>query len=96
MYSREVNMSFPELLSFPFTGVFWILSEIQEIVNRELYDEQTIIRKLLEVQQAYELGEVDEATYSAAWAEYRQRLELLSQEKASDLFADSSDVQTKE
>ncbi len=75
MAERELNLSLQDILTFPVSGFVWLLSEIGAMAERELFDDETVARKLIELQQAYELGEMDEETYRTAWEAYTGRLE---------------------
>ena len=75
MADRQIELSLQDILTFPVTGFVWLLSEIRDMAERELVDDQTLAQHLMELQQAYESGEIDDAEYEAAWETYAARLD---------------------
>jgi hypothetical protein len=47
----------------PVDGVLWIVGTIANHAERELYDEGNIRKELAELEQRFELGEMDEAAF---------------------------------
>ncbi len=50
----------------PIRGTVWIAERIYEQAEAEFYDERTIRAQLMEIQEAREAGEIDEATAAEA------------------------------
>ncbi len=65
-------------LSLPAGGFMFLLEQIRDIVNEELYDPATVRHHLLELQMRYEMGEVEEEQYQAEWTALTERLTELS------------------
>jgi hypothetical protein len=59
-----------DLLTFPVTGpvkgLMWVAEKITEQTEKELYSEDTVRRKLLELEMRFDLGEISEEDYTAA------------------------------
>lgn len=74
----EPKLSFADLLFFPVTlptrGFLFLLNAIKEHAERELFDEATLRRKLLELELLNEMGEVAEQDYRQTRAEIIERL----------------------
>jgi len=58
----------------PVRGTIWIAERIAEEVDRELDEEPAVRRALDDLQTAYELGEVDDATFERREDELLRRL----------------------
>lgn len=67
----------------PLRGTIWIAERLAEYAERELGDEATVRRLLVEADLAREAGELSEAEYEAVEDELLERLELL-REVSSD------------
>jgi hypothetical protein len=56
-----------DLLTFPFMGpvkgVVWIAEKITEQADKELYSEEAVRGKLVELELRYDLGEISEEEY---------------------------------
>lgn len=61
----------------PLRGTIWIAERLAEYAERELGDEATVRRLLVEADLAREAGELSEAEYEAVEDELLERLELL-------------------
>lgn len=61
----------------PLRGTIWIAERLAEYAERELGDEATVRRLLVEAELAFEAGELSEAEYEAVEDELAERLELL-------------------
>ena len=66
-----------DLLLAPISGFKFILSQIQQMADRELNDESLIKEQLLELQMRLELEEVSEAEYTEQEAELFARLRAI-------------------
>jgi hypothetical protein len=51
------------LLFAPVTGIAWIAEQIQERVDTELDDRENLSKRLLALQMAFDLGEIEEAAF---------------------------------
>ena len=60
----------------PVRGVAWVAEKVAEEAERELYDEQRILRELAELESAKEDGLISEETFNRGVDELLQRLEL--------------------
>ncbi|MDP2859768.1 MAG: gas vesicle protein GvpG [Bacillota bacterium] len=72
------------LLLFPLTGpvrsMIFVLEQLRELVDKELYDPKTLERHLMEVRVLYELGEIAEEDYLRAEKTLTERLAEIRQE----------------
>jgi len=68
-----------DLLMMPVSGFTFILSQIQNIADRELNDESVIKTQLLELQMRLELEEISEEDYKVQEAELFARLRVIKQ-----------------
>jgi Gas vesicle protein G len=60
----------------PLRGTIWLAEKLAEVAERELDDEATVRRLLVEAEIAFELGELTEAEYELVEDELLERLEL--------------------
>ena len=72
-----------DLLLAPLHGLVWLGKAVGEIVDRELFDEEPIKEKLLELQfkREYELETMSEAEYQARETALLERLDALRSAK---------------
>ena len=68
----------------PLRGTIWLAEQLAEIADRELNDESTVVRLLLEAEMALESGQISQAEYEEIEDELLTRLELL---RATDVEA---------
>jgi hypothetical protein len=61
----------------PLRGTIWIAERLAEYAERELGDEATVRRLLVEAEMALESGELSEAEYEVVEEELLERLELI-------------------
>jgi hypothetical protein len=66
----------------PLRGTIWLAEQLSEIAERELNDESTVVRLLLEAEMALEAGQISVTEYEEIEDELLARLELL---RADDL-----------
>ena len=59
----------------PVRGVGWIADQLAEQAELELYDEQRIMRELMQIEMAHDAGEIDEEQLSAGVDALLERLE---------------------
>jgi hypothetical protein len=60
----------------PLRGTIWIAEKLAEVAERELDDEATVRRLLVEAEIAFESGELTEGEYELVEDELLERLEL--------------------
>ncbi len=60
----------------PVRGVAWVAEKVAEEAERELYDEQRILRELGDLEAAKDEGLISEETFNRGADELLQRLEL--------------------
>jgi hypothetical protein len=72
---------FLDLLAWPVTlpikGTVWIANKVAEQAEKELYSEDAVRGKLLELELRYDLGEIDEDEYVAAEEALLERLRTI-------------------
>lgn len=61
----------------PLRGTIWLAERLAEYAERELGDEATVRRLLVEAELALEAGELSETEYEAVEDELLERLELI-------------------
>lgn len=88
MKDAEIEMSPWSLVLWPVTlpmgGFRFLLEQIRDVVNEELYDPDTVRRHLLELQMRYEMGEVEEEQYQVEWSVLTERLtEIVNAQKSA-------------
>ena len=52
-----------QLLFAPITGITWIAEQIQERADAELDDKENLQKRLLTLQLAFDMGEIEEAEF---------------------------------
>jgi hypothetical protein len=60
----------------PVRGVAWVAEKVAEEAERELYDENRIMRELGELEAAFGLGEISEDRFNASVDELLERLQV--------------------
>lgn len=70
-----------DLLLAPVKGFKFILTQIQQMAERELNDDSTLKEELLELQMRLELEEISEEDYAAREAEIFARLRAIRARK---------------
>lgn len=53
------------LLFTPITGIAWIAEQIQERADAELDDKENLHKRLLALQLAFDMGEIEEEAFEA-------------------------------
>jgi len=66
----------------PLRGTIWIAEKLTEVAERELDDEATVRRLLVEAEIAFESGELTESEYELVEDELLERLEVARQKGA--------------
>jgi hypothetical protein len=65
-------LAWPVML--PFKGTLWVANKVAEQAEKELYNEDAVRGKLLELELSYDLGEIDEDEYLAIEEALMERL----------------------
>jgi len=77
-----------DLLTFPLMGpikgVTWIAEKIVETADKELYSEEAIRGKLLELELHYELGEISEEKYLELEEDLLKMLRVAREHQATE------------
>jgi Gas vesicle protein G len=60
----------------PVRGVVWVADRIADQVDREMYGEEAIRRRLLELQLMHDVGEIDDETFEQEEDELLEALEV--------------------
>ncbi len=60
----------------PLRGTVWLAERLAEVAERELDDEATVRRLLVEAEMAFDSGELSEEEYEQVEDELLERLEL--------------------
>jgi hypothetical protein len=74
----ESNLSLFDLLLLPITGpakgLLFVLEQIRDTVDRELYNPEVLEQQLMEARMLYELGEMEVGDYERLEAQIVSRL----------------------
>ena len=70
-----------DLLLAPLKSVIWLGKKINEIVEKELFDEERIKEKLMELQLKFELEQMSEEDYKTKEKELLERLDAIRKAK---------------
>ena len=65
----------------PIDMVIWLGEKVMEQVDRELYDEDAVRGKLMELELRYDLEEIDEQEYMRGEQELLERLSLIHERR---------------
>ena len=65
-------------LAAPIRGFVFLLEQIRAATERELYDEQYLHQRLLELQMARELGDIDADTFADSYQSIQRRLDRVA------------------
>ncbi|KJS18190.1 MAG: hypothetical protein VR69_01900 [Peptococcaceae bacterium BRH_c4b] len=68
----------------PFKGLLWVFEEITRRVDAELYDVGKLQRELLELRQAFELGDISPEEYDAREEQLIGRLRAARERKLAE------------
>jgi hypothetical protein len=68
----------------PIKGVTWIAEKIVETADKELYSEEAIRGKLLELELHYELGEISEEKYLELEEDLLKMLRVAREHQATE------------
>jgi len=70
--------------SGPIDGIIWLAKQVLEQAEGELYDEDKIRGRLMELEMRYDAGEISEAEYDAEEKELLERLRIARERAAGD------------
>ena len=70
-----------DLLLAPIKGVVWLGRKINDVVEKELYDEERIKEKLMELQLRFEMEEISGEEYNKQEKELLVRLDAIRKAK---------------
>ncbi|OPL09762.1 MAG: hypothetical protein AVO34_04920 [Firmicutes bacterium ML8_F2] len=83
MKGKEVEFSLLDLVFFPVTvpvkGFVFLLEQLREIVDKELYDEDELRKRLLGLEMEYELGNVGEEEYRQLRSKIVGRMKFIAE-----------------
>ncbi len=83
MKGKEIEFSLLDLVFFPVSvpvkGFVFILEQLREIVDKELYDEDELRKRLLGLEMEYELGNVGEEEYRQLRSKIVGRMKLIAE-----------------
>ena len=68
----------------PIKGVVWIAEKVAEQAEKELYDEDALRGRLMELELRYDLGEISEEEYLAAEEALLERLRVIRERQAAE------------
>lgn len=71
-------------VSGPIGGVIWLAKQVLEQAEGELYDEDKIRGRLMELEMRYDAGEISEAEYDAEENELLERLRIARERAAGN------------
>jgi hypothetical protein len=66
----------------PVRGTIWVAEKLAEEAERELYDEERIMRELMELELREETGEIDAGTRERREDELLERLAIARERRA--------------
>ncbi len=76
------------LLTFPvmgpIKGIVWIAEKVDEQVEKELYDEDAVRGKLMELELRLDLGEISEEEYMEAEEVLLERIRIIRERQAAE------------
>lgn len=74
----EIEIGLADLFTWPLTlpgnAFAFVLEQIRDAADHELYDPQVVQQRLVELQLLYESGELSAAEYESRWADLFRRL----------------------
>jgi hypothetical protein len=73
-----------DILLAPLKGLTWIAEKIDEVAQKELSDEDSLMDKLMELQMRFELDEIDEEEYNKRENELLERMDAVRKENEEE------------
>ena len=77
-------------LSAPIAGIRYCLEKVAEVAEKEMWDEEPVREQLILENQAYEEGQIDEATFRVREAELLVRLREIKEHRRKLARADDT------
>ena len=68
----------------PIKGIVWIAEKVVEQADRELYDEEAIRGRLMELELNYDLGKISEEEYLTIEEELLARLKVIRERRLAE------------
>lgn len=68
-------------LTAPIAGIRYCLEKVAEVAEKEMWDEEPVREQLILENQAYEEGQIDEATFRVREAELLARLREIKEHR---------------
>ncbi len=85
MAGKNIEFSLLDWLMFPVSiptkGFIFILEHIQEMVDKELYNESELKKKLIEIEMIYEMNNISEKEYRQLRSKIVERLRFIARVK---------------
>lgn len=74
-----------DILLAPLKGVIWLGKKVNDVGERELYDEGGIKDELMKLQLQFELDEISEQEYDRREEELLARLDAIAKSKEKEI-----------
>lgn len=74
-----------DILLAPVKGIIWLGKTIGDVVEKELYDEQRIKERLMELQLRLETDDISEREYEKQEADLLSRLDTIRKAKEEEV-----------
>lgn len=74
-----------DILLAPFKGLVWLAEEFKKMGEKELFDEDGVKTKLMELQFRFELDEISEEEYKRSEDELLAQLETIRKAKEKEV-----------
>ncbi len=78
------DLIFKPLVTLPVRGLLFIVESIASYVEQELNDEGAVQKRLLQLRQLYELGEVSEEEYRSAEKPLLEQLHAIRERRLEE------------
>jgi hypothetical protein len=79
-------------ISAPIAGIRYCLEKVVEVAEREMWDEEPVREQLILVNQAFEEGRIDDATFRTREAELLARLREIKEHRVQTARAAAADA----
>ncbi len=70
-----------DILLAPLNGIIWLGKKINEVAEKEFFDEGLIKEKLMQLQLRFEIDEISEENYNRQEKELLERMEAIRKAK---------------
>ncbi len=85
MKENNINFTLLDWLLFPVSvpakGFIYLLEQIKELVDNELYNEGELKKSLIELEMLYEMNSIDEDEYRQLRSKIIERLKFIAMAK---------------